>query len=213
MSREVDERVVQMQFDNAQFERGTRQTMGTLEKLKEALQFKGVEKGFERIDSASQKVDFAELTSALEGLQDKFSTVNIIAVSALTNIANRAIATGEQLVKSLTVDQIASGWDKYVEKTGNVQTIMNATGKSIDQVNGYLNKLMWYSDETSFSFAEMTSALSQMTAAGGNIDKMIPMIMGIANATADAGKSGFAFQSTIRNLTQSYSAGYLQLMD
>lgn len=104
-----------------------------------------------------------------------------------------------------------SGWDKYTEKTGNVQTIMNATGKSIDQVNGYLNKLMWYSDETSYSFNEMTSALSQMTAAGGRIDKMIPMIMGIANATADAGKIGFAFQSTIRNLTQSYSAGHLQL--
>ena len=77
----------------------------------------------------------------------------------------------------------------------------------------YLNKLMWYSDETSYSFNEMTSALSQMTAAGGKIDKMIPMIMGIANATADAGKMGFAFQSTIRNLTQSYSAGHLQLQD
>lgn len=85
---------------------------------------------------------------------------------------------------------MASGWDKYTEKTSNVQTIMNATGKSIDQVNGYLNKLMWYSDETSYSFSEMTSALSQMTAAGGNIDKMIPMIMGIANATADAGQDG-----------------------
>ena len=111
------------------------------------------------------------------------------------------------------MDQITSGWDKYNEKTSNVQTIMNATGKSIDQVNGYLNKLMWYSDETSYSFSEMTSALSQMTAAGGKIDKMIPMIMGIANATADAGKIGFAFQSTIRNLTQSYSAGHLQLQD
>ncbi len=213
MSREVDERVVQMQFDNAQFERGTRQTMGTLEKLKQSLQFKGVEKGFERISSASQKVDFTELANALEGIQNKFSTMNIIAVSALTNITNQAIATGEHLIKSLSVDQIVSGWDKYVEKTGNVQTIMNATGKSIDQVNGYLNKLMWYSDETSFSFAEMTSALSQMTAAGGNIDKMIPMIMGIANATADAGKSGLAFRSTIRNITQSYSAGFLQLQD
>lgn len=66
--------------------------------------------------------------------------------------------------RSLSIDQVASGWDKYTEKTSNVQTIMNATGKSIDQVNGYLNKLMWYSDETSFSFNEMTSALSSMTA-------------------------------------------------
>ena len=136
-----------------------------------------------------------------------------IAFTALQRITDKVISTGEQMVKSLSVDQITSGWDKYNEKTSNVQTIMNATGKSIDQVNGYLNKLMWYSDETSYSFNEMTSALSQMTAAGGKIDKMIPMIMGIANATADAGKMGFAFQSTIRNLTQSYSAGHLQLQD
>lgn len=84
MSREVDERVVQMQFDNAQFERGTRQTMGTLEKLKQSLQFKGVEKGFERISSASQKVDFSEMTKALESIESKFSAVNVIAVTALT---------------------------------------------------------------------------------------------------------------------------------
>jgi phage-related protein len=90
---------------------------------------------------------------------------------------------------------------------------MNATGKSIDQVNGYLNKLMWYSDETSFSFNEMTSALSSMTATGGDIEKLLPMIMGIANSVADAGQSGEAFVHTIRNLTQSYSTGFLNLQD
>ena len=153
------------------------------------------------------------MQTSLDRLESKFSSLNIVATTALVNITNKFVDAGEKLVKSLSIDQVASGWDKYTEKTSNVQTIMNATGKSIDQVNGYLNKLMWYSDETSYSFSEMTSALSQMTAAGGNIDKMIPMIMGIANATADAGKTGFAFQSTIRNLTQSYSAGHLQLQD
>lgn len=213
MSREVDQRVVEMQFNNADFEKNTKKTIGLIDKLMEKLQFKGAEKGFEKLDAAAEKVDFDTMSRSLDGLQDKFSALDIIAATALVNITNKAVNAGEKLVKSLSVDQIASGWDKYTEKTSNVQTIMNATGKSIDQVNGYLNKLMWYSDETSYSFNEMTSALSQMTAAGGNIDKMIPMIMGIANATADAGKTGFAFQSTIRNLTQSYSAGHLQLQD
>ena len=213
MSREVDQRVVEMQFNNADFEKNTKKTIGLIDKLMEKLQFKGAEKGFEKLDAAAEKVDFDTMSRSLDGLQDKFSALDIIAATALVNITNKAVNAGEKLVKSLSVDQIASGWGKYTEKTSNVQTIMNATGKSIDQVNGYLNKLMWYSDETSYSFNEMTSALSQMTAAGGNIDKMIPMIMGIANATADAGKTGFAFQSTIRNLTQSYSAGHLQLQD
>ena len=213
MSREVDQRVVEMQFNNADFEKNTKKTIGLIDKLMEKLQFKGAEKGFEKLDAAAEKVDFDIMSRSLDDLQSKFSALDIIAATALVNITNKAVNAGEKLVKSLSVDQIASGWDKYTEKTSNVQTIMNATGKSIDQVNGYLNKLMWYSDETSYSFNEMTSALSQMTAAGGNIDKMIPMIMGIANATADAGKTGFAFQSTIRNLTQSYSAGHLQLQD
>lgn len=213
MSQEVDSRVVEMRFDNANFEKNTKQTISTIDRLMEKLQFKGAEKGFEKLDAAAENVDFATMQTSLDRLESKFSSLNIVATTALVNIANKFVDAGEKLVKSLSIDQVASGWDKYTEKTSNVQTIMNATGKSIDQVNGYLNKLMWYSDETSYSFSEMTSALSQMTAAGGNIDKMIPMIMGIANATADAGKTGFAFQSTIRNLTQSYSAGHLQLQD
>lgn len=213
MSQEVDSRVVEMRFDNANFEKNTKQTISTIDRLMEKLQFKGAEKGFEKLDAAAENVDFATMQTSLDRLESKFSNLNIVATTALVNITNKFVDAGEKLVKSLSIDQVASGWDKYTEKTSNVQTIMNATGKSIDQVNGYLNKLMWYSDETSYSFSEMTSALSQMTAAGGNIDKMIPMIMGIANATADAGKTGFAFQSTIRNLTQSYSAGHLQLQD
>lgn len=213
MSQEVDSRVVEMRFDNANFEKNTKQTISTIDRLMEKLQFKGAEKGFEKLDAAAEDVDFAAMQTSLDRLESKFSSLNIVATTALVNITNKFVDAGEKLVKSLSIDQVASGWDKYTEKTSNVQTIMNATGKSIDQVNGYLNKLMWYSDETSYSFSEMTSALSQMTAAGGNIDKMIPMIMGIANATADAGKTGLAFQSTIRNLTQSYSAGHLQLQD
>jgi hypothetical protein len=213
MSREVDSRVVEMRFDNENFEKNTKKTISSIDRLMEKLQFKGAEKGFEKLDAAAENVDFATMQTSLDRLESKFSSLNIVATTALVNITDKFVDAGEKLVKSLSIDQVASGWDKYTEKTSNVQTIMNATGKSIDQVNGYLNKLMWYSDETSYSFSEMTSALSQMTAAGGNIDKMIPMIMGIANATADAGKTGFAFQSTIRNLTQSYSAGHLQLQD
>lgn len=213
MSQEIDQRVVEMRFDNAQFEKNSRDTMRTLDKLKEKLSFKGAAKGLEQVQAASENVDFSGMEKGLDTVQAKFSALDVIAFTALQRITDKVISTGEQMVKNLSVDQITSGWDKYNEKTSNVQTIMNATGKSIDQVNGYLNKLMWYSDETSYSFNEMTSALSQMTAAGGKIDKMIPMIMGIANATADAGKVGFAFQSTIRNLIQSYSAGHLQLQD
>lgn len=213
MSQEIDERVVEMRFDNAQFERNTRQSIKTLNALNESLKLEGAEKSFEKIEDASAKVDFDKMQSALESLNSKFSAVEVMGVTALMRITNQAMDTGEKLVKSLSIDQVTSGWNKYAQKTSSVQTIMNATGKSITKVNSYLDKLMWYSDETSYGFTDMTQSLGQLTAAGGDIDKMIPMIMGIANATAYAGKGASEFQRVIYNLNQSYSQGYLNLMD
>lgn len=213
MSQEVDERVVEMRFDNAQFEKNVRQTMQSLEKLHDSLQLDGAEKGFEKISDASAKVDFDEMQCALENLSGKFSAVEVMGVSALMHITNQAIDTGEKLVKSLSLDQVTAGWNKYAQKTASVQTIMNATGKSITKVNSYLDRLMWFSDETSYGFTDMTSALSTLTAAGGDIEKMIPMIMGMANATAYAGKGAAEFQRVIYNLAQSYGTGAIQLID
>ena len=150
MSQEIDQRVVEMRFDNTQFEKNSRDTMRTLDKLKEKLSFKGAAKGLEQVQAASENVDFSGMEKGLDTVQAKFSALDVVAFTALQRITDKVISTGEQMVKSLSVDQITSGWDKYNEKTSNVQTIMNATGKSIDQVNGYLNKLMWYSDETSY---------------------------------------------------------------
>ncbi len=213
MSQEVDERVVEMRFDNAQFEKNVHQTMQSLEKLNDSLRLNGAEKGFEKIGDASAKVDFDEMQGALDDLSGKFSAVEVMGVAALSHITRQAIDTGERLVKSLSLDQVTSGWSKYAQKTASVQTIMNATGKSIAKVNGYLSKLMWFSDETSYSFTDMTQSLGQLTASGGDIEKVIPMIMGMANATAYAGKGASEFSRVIYNLNQSYSQGYLSLMD
>lgn len=213
MSQEVDERVVEMRFDNAQFEKNVHQTMQSLEKLNDSLRLDGAEKGFEKIGDASAKVDFDEMQGALDDLSGKFSAVEVMGVAALSHITRQAIDTGERLVKSLSLNQVTSGWSKYAQKTASVQTIMNATGKSIAKVNGYLSKLMWFSDETSYSFTDMTQSLGQLTASGGDIEKVIPMIMGMANATAYAGKGASEFSRVIYNLNQSYSQGYLSLMD
>lgn len=213
MSQEVDERVVEMRFDNAQFEKNVHQTMQSLERLNDSLRLDGAEKGFEKIGDASAKVDFDEMQGALDNLSGKFSAVEVMGVAALSHITRQAVDTGERLVKSLSLDQVTSGWNKYAQKTASVQTIMNATGKSIAKVNGYLEKLMWFSDETSYSFTDMTQSLGQLTASGGDIEKVIPMIMGMANATAYAGKGASEFSRVIYNLNQSYSQGYLSLMD
>lgn len=213
MSKTIDERVVSMQFDNSQFESNVRTSMSTLDKLKRSLNLSGASKGLEDVGAAAKGVNMSGLSNAVDTVKDRFSALEIMGVTALVNITNSAVNAGKQLIASLSIDQITAGWSKYGQKTASVQTIMNATGKSIDEVNGYLDKLMWFSDETSYGFTDMTSALGQLTSAGGDIDKLIPMITGIANATAYAGKGATEFSRAIYNLNQSYSSGHLQYMD
>lgn len=213
MSRTIDEKVVEMKFDNKQFENNVQTSLSTLDKLKQSLKLTGASKGLENVNAAAKSVDMSKLSESVGTVQAKFSAMEIVAVTAIANITNSAVNAGKRLVKSLSLDQVIGGWTKYEQKTASVQTIMNATGKSIDEVNQYLNKLMWFSDETSYGFTDMTSALGQLTSAGGDIDKLIPMITGIANATAYAGKGASEFSRAIYNLNQSYSSGSLKYMD
>lgn len=165
-NKKIDEKVVEMRFDNANFEKNVSTTMSTLDKLKAKLNLSGASKGLESINTEANKVNFLGMSTALDTIQVKFSTLETIAITTLANITNRAVDAGISLVKSLTLDQVTAGWGKFNDKTSSVQTIMNATGKSVKDVNSYLDKLMWYSDETSYDFTDMTKAIAQMTSSG-----------------------------------------------
>lgn len=213
MSNAVDNRVVQLEMQNSSFERNAKQSIRTLSSLDEALAFKNGDKGFENVEKAAAKCNFAPLLSAADSVIGKFSAIEVAGITALSNITNRAVNAGIAIAKSLSVDQISNGFSKYEQKTANVQTLINSTGKSIQEVNGYLDRLMWFSDETSYGFTDMTQALATMVSAGGDIDKIVPMIEGMANATAFAGKGAAEFNRVIYNLNQSYSQGFLSYMD
>ena len=213
MATTIDQKVVEMRFDNSDFERNTRQTMSTLEKLKNALHFKGASDGLDKISDSARKIKMDGLANGIQEVSAKFSALEIIGTTALVNLTNSAVNAGKQIVKSISIDQVTSGLSKMEEKISSVQTLVNSTGKSTEEIEEYLDALMWYSDETSYGFTDMTKALANMTSTGGNIDKLIPMIRGMANATAFAGKNAADFSRVIYNLNQSYGAGHLQLMD
>lgn len=212
MSRMIEEQVVKLQFDNKGFESGVQESLSSLEKFKLALGNITGKKSVD-LDTNSANTGLMHLTGTIETVRQKFSALEFIAIGALTKIGSQAVTTGEHLIKSLSIDNVTAGWSKYEEKTNNVQSLINSTGKSIDEINGYLDQLMWYSDETSFGFTDMTSALTTMVASGGDIDKLIPMIEGMGNATAFAGKSASEFSRVIYNLNQSYSTGALKTQD
>lgn len=205
----IDERVVQMQFENSQFEKGIKETIKSLGLLKQNLNVDKATESIEHLQNVGNSFSLSNISRSLDKIVERTSWAGRTIRREIDRLTSKAVDLG----KSLTVGQINAGWSKYEQKTASVQTIMNATGKSIDEVNGYLDKLMWFSDETSYNFTEMTAALGTLTSSGGDINKMIPMIEGMATATAFAGKSASEFSRVIYNLNQSYSQGYLSLMD
>ena len=213
MSTEIDQRVVEMKFDNKNFEKNIATSMDSLKRFKDSLKFEGATEGIKEIEKETKNFDLSRMERAVDGLSSKFKVLSITAIDSILRIKRRVEDAAVKLVKSLSTDNIIAGWNKLAEKTEQVQTIMNATGKSIDEVNNYLDKLMWFSDETSYGFNDMTKAIAQMTSSGGDIEKLIPMVEGVANATAFAGKSADVFSRVMYNLNQSYATGALKYID
>lgn len=213
MSTTIDTQVVQMRFDARDFDNNVQKTMSLLDRFKEQLNFKGAQKGLEDISAASDKVRLTGLENAAIAVEAKFSAMSIVAISAINNIVNTAMNAGTQLVKSLSVDQITAGFGKYEEKVRSVQTIMNATGLSIDEVSAQLDKLAWYADETSYSFTDMVSNVGKFTSNNVPLEKAVTAMQGISNWAAVSGGSVNEASRAMYNLSQSISMGALRLQD
>ena len=215
MSEQTEDRILRMEFENQSFERNINNTLESLTDLDNSLAHLATSaaENLDLINSQNADMDMSQLARSIDFIASKFTNLGIIGVTALVKITNQAIDTGERMIRALSVDQISAGWDKYTQKTASVQAIVNATGKSMSEINGYLDELMWFSDETSYGFTDMTMALGMLTSAGGEVENLIPMIEGVANATALAGKGTAEFGRAMYNLNQSYSMGSLQYMD
>lgn len=213
MSKQIDEKVVSMQFDNKHFESNVQTTLGTLDKLKQSLNFTGAIKGMTNIGSAVKSVNMGGLGSAVETVQAKFSALGVMAVTALTNITNSAVNAGKRIVSALTIDPIKSGFNEYELKMGAIQTIMASTGESLETVNQKLNELNKYSDQTIYSFQDMTSNIGKFTNAGVNLDDAVEAMKGISNEAAVSGANANEASRAMYNFAQALSAGYVKLID
>ena len=183
----IDQKVVEMRFDNKDFEKNVSQSMSTIEKLKHALNFDSL-KAFDGLGQAANNVDLSGINKAVDEASSKFSVLEIAGVTAIAKITSAAMDMGTSLVKSLSVDQISTGFSKYAEKTTAIQTIISATGESIEAVTEQIDKLNWFTDETSYNLTDMISNIAKFTNSGISLEKAVPQMMGIAAAAGDAGK-------------------------
>ena len=205
MSKLVDERVVEMRFDNSNFEKNTRQSMSTIQKLKASLNFSGVSNS---LNKSVNSVDMNPITVGLEKAGKSFSAWEVIAITAISNITNRIVDLGIEMTKSLSVDNIASGWSKFTQQTKNTGTIISQLSSTMDReaasnlTEEYMQKLMWFADATSYSLTDMTSAIGKFIAKGKDMDTAFKASVGIANWAASAGKNAQEAQSAFEALAK-----------
>lgn len=216
MSTTIDNRVVEMQFDNKNFESNVKTTLGTLDKLKQSLNLSGASKGLENVSAAAKKCDLAPMGSAVETVRYKFSALEVMAVTALANITNSAVNAGKRIASALTIAPIKSGLQEYETQINAVQTILANTqskGTTIDQVNAALDELNHYADKTIYNFTEMTRNIGTFTAAGVGLEDSVASIKGIANLAAVAGSNSQKASMAMYQLSQALAAGRVSLMD
>lgn len=239
MSTKVDERIVRMVFDNEKFEKGISSTITSLDNLNDKLKFKGTSKSIAELgdsvttlkgkmkfdDSAKSvnalqaainAVSFNTLSAGIDAVKSKFSAMNVVAITAISEMTKKALHAGESITDALTVAPIKSGFEEYETQLNAVQTILANTkskGETIDTVNKALNELNTYADETIYNFTEMTRNIGTFTAAGVGLNDSVSAIKGIANLAAMVGSTSTQASTAMYQLSQAIASGRVSLQD
>lgn len=216
MSNVIDEKVVEMRFDNRQFEENAAESISTLGKLKQALNMDGAAKNLGALDNAAKNIDLSGVSDAAEGIRLKFSALDVIGVTALSNIANRAMYAGERMTSALTIDSAKAGLAEYEMQMNAIQTILANTeskGTTLNDVNSALDELNTYADKTIYNFSQMTRNIGTFTAAGVDLDTSVSAIKGIANLAAISGSNSQQASTAMYQLSQAISSGTVKLQD
>lgn len=216
MSTTIDQKVVQMQFDNSNFEKNVSTSMSTLDKLKKALKFDGASKGLENVQKSADKVNFSGMQRGVEAMTQKFSYMQMTIQHQLNNIVDSAVNAGRRMVSALTIDPVKTGFQEYETQINAVQTILANTsskGTTLDQVNQALDTLNTYADKTIYNFTEMTRNIGTFTAAGVDLDTSVSAIQGIANVAAVSGSTSQQASTAMYQLSQALATGTVKLMD
>ena len=216
MGREVDDRVVQMQFDNAQFERETKRSLNTIERLKASLNFDKAGESLSGLTTTASKLDLTPVSDGVDTISMRFKALDVVAATVISNITSRAVGLGKALVSAFTIDPAKSGLQEYETQINAVQTILANTqskGTTIDQVNAALDELNHYADMTIYNFTEMTKNIGTFTAAGVDLDTSVQAIKGISNLAAVSGSTSQQASNAMYQLSQALAAGKVTLMD
>ena len=212
MSKTVDSKVVEMRFDNKNFEKNVKQSMTTLDKLKQALKLDGATNGLTAVEQRANSIKFHGLADTIDKVADKFSGLSMVGTMAMIRISQSVANAGLNMVKSLSVDNIMSGWQKLQQKANSMSTLISQ-GYDTSVVEEQLEKLNWFSDETSYNFTDMIDNIAKFTATGKGLEDSVTAMQGIALWAAKSGQNAQKASAAMYQLSQALGAGYMRKED
>lgn len=224
MSEYIDERIVSIKFDNSGFAEKVSETQESLDNLNKSLTFDGANEGgkaltntFKNISTEAKKMDLSPIGTAVENIGEKFNALQTIATGVFLKIGADAVEMGKKLIKSVSIDPIAQGFDKYQSILTSQMTLTAALGgeteaeiaKNEEKIKSVLEELTWYADETSYSLDDMIRNVSQFANYGIDLEDAKTAMMGIANASAKSGAPLAAASHAMEGFSKAMGQGYM----
>ena len=214
----VDQRIVEMQFNNADFESKIAKTLEHLQKLREATKMEDAGEGLKNLAKNVKEVNVDSLTKSLDSLSSRFSAFGIAGMTIIQDLTRAAERFGAQFVDAV-VTAPKDGWHEYELYTDSVKTILNSAKDAnglpvtLDLVNEKLAELNEYSDKTIYSFSDMTQNIGKFTNAGVDLESAVKAIQGVANVAALSGANANEAARAMYNFGQALGTGTVKLVD
>lgn len=184
MSRTIDQKVVEMRFDNAQFEQNVKTSMGTLDNLKKSLNMDGATRGLENVNQAVNNMSFDKMASGIEALQNRFSTLGIIGMRVIQNLTDAAMSFVNKGLNFVT-EGIVQGGIRRAMNLENAHFQLQGLLKDETKVTAVMKNVQDAVDGTAYGLDAAAKAASQLAASGMAAgDDMFKALRGIAGVAA-----------------------------
>lgn len=224
MSNSIDTKIVEMKFDNAEFERNAGVTMQTLKSLKKDLEFTESGKSIEALSKKIDSFDMSSMEEAASRVANAFTLTGRIANKAIDEISTNIYNVGKNALKSLTVTPLKDGWGEYNKIVESTQVILSNTRDEMKEagrteteqlkiVTDALDELNRYADKTIYNFGDMTDNIGKFTAAGVDLEDSVAAIKGVSSLGALTGSTSQQVSSAMFQISQAFQQGNMMLRD
>lgn len=183
MSKSIDKRVVEMEFDNSKFEQNVQTSMKTLDNLNNSLERlpETSGKGLSLLSKVASNIDLSGVSDAIDIINHRFSTMGIVGQEVIRNLTNTAIHMVGQVYNS-TIGQIKSGGlsrAKNIEQAKFMLEGMGVAWKDLEKDISYAV------DGTAYGLDAAANAAAQFTASGVKAgEQMKASLRGISGVAA-----------------------------